>query len=168
MLCTESVAIWLWSTADHLSLVCLSVSLIWLVENQIFIREHTRRTKKVAWSSTFLRTIFSAWGDFYWRCSWLFACLKTESYTEAEKTLWWKPALIINQSKLLTSCCETENNKWLFQYSWWGANWQRVFKNSPDLEDNKCQKDSSVFSWTFKNSSLHNLHHFKENVKGHH
>ena len=56
---------WLWSTTRHLNLVCLSVSSIWLVENQRFIRESTRRTKKVAWSSTFLRTIFSAWADIF-------------------------------------------------------------------------------------------------------
>ena len=56
---------WLWSRTRYLNLVCLSVSSIWLVENQRFRREYTRQTKKVAWSSTFLRTIFSAWADFF-------------------------------------------------------------------------------------------------------
>ena len=61
---TDSIAMRLWSTFRLLTLVCLLVSSIWLVENQRFIREPTRRTKKVAWSSTFLRTIFSAKADF--------------------------------------------------------------------------------------------------------
>ena len=61
---TDSIAMRLWSTFRLFTLVCLLVSSIWLVENQRFIREPTRRTKKVAWSSTFLRTIFSAKADF--------------------------------------------------------------------------------------------------------
>ena len=64
----------LWSTSRHLSLVCLIVSSIWLVGNQRFIRERTRRTKKFGWGSTFLRTIFSVYADLLWQSSWLCTC----------------------------------------------------------------------------------------------
>ena len=65
------------SPCDHgqlpaiLVLVCLSVSSIWLVKNQ-----------KFTWSSTFLWTIFQHGLTFFWWSSWLWACLKAESYTE--------------------------------------------------------------------------------------
>ena len=93
----------LWSTSCRLTLACLLVSSILLIEKQRFIRERTRRTKKVAWSSTFLWKIFSAYADFFWRSSWLCACLKVESYTEAEKSACWKPALSINCATILES-----------------------------------------------------------------
>ena len=57
------------------------------------LRERTRQTKKVAWSSAFWLTIQHGL-TFFWRSSRLCTCFKARSYTEAENSACWKPALI--------------------------------------------------------------------------
>ena len=59
--------------------------------------------KKSRLEFNFLWKIFSAYADFFWRSSWLCACLKVESYTKAEKSACWKPALSINCATILES-----------------------------------------------------------------
>ena len=86
----------LWWTSRHLSFFFLLVSSIWFAENQRFIRDCKRRTKKVAWNSTFCGQFFQPRLTFFWQSSWLCACLKVESYTEAENSACWKLALMIN------------------------------------------------------------------------
>ena len=70
-----------------IQLSCLTslVSSIWLVENQRFIRERTRRAKKVAWSSNFLRTTFSAKVDFFLKIQLVMRMLKGKKLYRSEK-----------------------------------------------------------------------------------
>ena len=84
----------LWSTSCHLSLICLLVSSIWLVENQRFIRERTRRTKKSPGVQLFC-------GQFFQHRLTFFDDPAGYVNIEVEKSACWKPAFTINTQYFL-------------------------------------------------------------------